>query len=163
MITQPALNLVYVASSNTVPVMSPSVKTAENTTLTLVFKCDQCNYEGASEKGVKQHSRLKHRISQLDGQCDSEHEESEPKKTLCTLCPENSGNCVCGKCDECEYFATQEGYSIHIMNQHEPTDVLQHYGMDWINKHFKYVKRNFKYAQDRYHFKKWESFVDGQV
>ena len=119
--------------------MSPSVKTVENTS-TLIFKCDQCSYKGASEKGVKQHSRLKYRISQLDGQCDLEHEESETKKTVCTLCPENSGYCVCGKCDECEYFATQEGYSIHIMNQHEPTDVFQHYGMDCINKHFKYVK-----------------------
>ena len=35
-----------------------------------------CSYKGASEKGVKQHSRLKHGITQLDGQ----HEESEPKK-----------------------------------------------------------------------------------
>ena len=51
----------------------------------------------------------------------------------------------------------------HIMNQHEPTDVFQHYGMSWNIKHFKYVKRNCRYAQDRYHFKKWESFVDGQV
>ena len=42
------------------------------TASTIQFKCDQCSYEGSSEKGVKHHSRLKHRISQLDGHCEKE-------------------------------------------------------------------------------------------
>ena len=48
------------------------------------------------------------------------------------------------------------------MNDHEPDEVYQHFGMDWINSHFKYVKRNFNYAQDRVHFEKWESFMAGK-
>ena len=34
---------------------------------TLTFKCDQCEYSNDSENGLKQHTRTKHRISQLDG------------------------------------------------------------------------------------------------
>ena len=143
--------------------MSHTVKAAEKTVLTLSFKCDQSSFEGASEKGLKQHTRLKHRISQLDGHNDTEVEESEPNITLCKICPANSGYCLCGKCEECEYFATEKGYNIHIMNDHEPDEVYQHFGMDWINSHFKCVKRNFNYAQDRVHFEKWESFMAGKV
>jgi hypothetical protein len=42
---------------------------AEKSSLsTISFKCDQCNFVSASEKGVKMHTRLKPRNSQLDGQ-----------------------------------------------------------------------------------------------
>ena len=41
----------------------------------LYFKCDQCDFVGASDKGLKQHTRMKHRISQVDGN-DSDLEES---------------------------------------------------------------------------------------
>ena len=46
----------------------------------------------------------------------------------------------------------KDTYSIHIMNYHEPTDVLQNFGLDWITKHFKYIKSYFNYAQVHYHF-----------
>ena len=78
------------------------------------FKCDQCSYESASDKGVRQHIRMKHRISQLDGQDDCEVNSSDSEKHLCPLCPEDS--CCCGKCEECEYIATEEGFNCHIMN-----------------------------------------------
>ena len=35
-------------------------------TYSLSFKCDQCSFEGVSEKRLKQHNRMKHRISQMD-------------------------------------------------------------------------------------------------
>ena len=33
----------------------------------LSFQCDQCNFTGASDKELKQHTRMKNRISQVDG------------------------------------------------------------------------------------------------
>ena len=35
------------------------------------FKCDQCDFASVSDKGLKQHTRLKYRISQLDGTDDT--------------------------------------------------------------------------------------------
>ena len=46
-----------------------SVSVAEE--LTLQFKCDQCNYSNSTEKGLRQHIRMKHKIAQLDGFEDS--------------------------------------------------------------------------------------------
>ena len=43
----------------------------------LTFKCDQCPYTNSSEKGLGQHTRMKHRISQLDGNIDFGEEDSE--------------------------------------------------------------------------------------
>ena len=40
----------------------------------LSFHCDQCNFTGDSDKGLKQHTRMKHRISQVDGK-DSESDD----------------------------------------------------------------------------------------
>ena len=33
----------------------------------LSFQRDQCDFTGASDKGLKQHTRMKHRISQVNG------------------------------------------------------------------------------------------------
>ena len=57
----------------------------------LNFKCDQCDYTNATERGLSQHQRMKHRISQLDGNLDSEGEDPEEEKLV-----------TCIKC-ECEY------------------------------------------------------------
>ena len=48
------------------------------------FKCDQCAYTNATERGLSQHVRMKHRISQLDGNSDSEGEDQE-KEIVQTL------------------------------------------------------------------------------
>ena len=74
--SSPALSTASVTSSTTGTMMSPTVTAAAKTALTLSFKCDQFCYKGASEKELKKHTRLKHRISQLDGHSDSEVEES---------------------------------------------------------------------------------------
>ena len=38
------------------------------------FVCDQCEYANISEKGLAQHKRMKHRISQVDGLIDSDED-----------------------------------------------------------------------------------------
>ena len=56
------------------------IEADDNITLTeeaeeiLRFKCDQCDYDSISEKGLRQHVRMKHRISQEDGADDPEDE-----------------------------------------------------------------------------------------
>ena len=56
-----------------------------------LFKCDQCEYESAFNKGVRQHFRMKHRISQLDGQFDCKINSTDSEKIPCPLCPEECG------------------------------------------------------------------------
>ena len=36
----------------------------------LNLKCDQCEYTNSTARGLSQHTRMKHRISQLDGHID---------------------------------------------------------------------------------------------
>ena len=49
---------------------------------TLNLKCDQCDYTNVGEKGLRQHRRMKHRLSQVDGIHDSEEEIMEDIVTL---------------------------------------------------------------------------------
>ena len=86
--------------------------------------------------------------------------KSNISENICPVCPADTGYCKCGSCDECEYFATDEGFSKHLMNDHEPKVVLDNFGRDWVRKQTQYIHKNFNYAQDRYHFKKWESVMD---
>ena len=44
---------------------------------TLQIKCDQCDFTSVSEKGLKPHTRMKYRMSQLDGSDDTVLDESE--------------------------------------------------------------------------------------
>ena len=118
------------------------------------FKCDQCDFLGVSEKGVKQHKRIKHRISQLDGHEDIE--ESESGKSPCPLCPVWV-YCKCGNCEECDYISTEKGLNVHIMNDHGPPEVIQHFEANWIHNQKHLIKRNYYYAQDRFHSQKWDS------
>ena len=48
----------------------------QNVEPNLSFQCHQCSFKGASDKGLKQHTRVKHRITQLDGKV-SESDECE--------------------------------------------------------------------------------------
>ena len=59
------------------------IEADDNITLTeeaeeiLRFKCDQCDYDSISEKGLRQHMRMKHQISQVDGADNTEDESRE--------------------------------------------------------------------------------------
>ena len=48
------------------------------------FNCDQCIFQGASCKEVKQNTRLRQKIHNLDGKSDSNVDETQSAKTLCT-------------------------------------------------------------------------------
>ena len=60
--------------SHTEEVEAEKTVTVKNS---IVFECELCSYRNNSEKGLKQHKRMKHRISQTDGADDCELEESE--------------------------------------------------------------------------------------
>ena len=49
-----------------------------------VFNCDQCYYTTNTGKGLGQHVRMRHRISQVDGTVDSDEENAE-ESNLVTL------------------------------------------------------------------------------
>ena len=55
------------------------VQTEQTVTVNSIirFECDECRYTNDSEKGLKQHKRMKHRISQIDGA--DEYEISKPE------------------------------------------------------------------------------------
>ena len=57
-----------------------SEKTFENVPICLEFSCDLCNYKNATEKGLRQHTRMKHRISQVDGIADLSLDEPSIKQ-----------------------------------------------------------------------------------
>ena len=72
----------------------------------LNFKCDQCVYTNATERGLAQHARMIYRISQLDGHIDSEEENSEEVNVVTLVLDEvdrsNSKNELCPLCQEQE-------------------------------------------------------------
>lgn len=160
-----ASSTVSVAAASTVPVTAPTSTDSVAVTVpdpvadlaaaNLTFKCDQCSFTSNTDKGLKTHTRMKHRISQLDGLEDDGELNMKP----CPLCPEGE-LCTCGNCEECSYILTEIGLNDHIMNGHEPPDVKQHFGVDWIHQHKHLISRNYAdSAQDRYHSKKWDSFM----
>ena len=47
---------------------------------TIGFKCDLCYFESVSDKGLKQHIRREHQISQVDGAEEIETNKEEKDK-----------------------------------------------------------------------------------
>ena len=43
------------------------------------FQCDQCSFVGTSDTGLKQHTRMSHRISQVDGNSSEPDDNSLPE------------------------------------------------------------------------------------
>ena len=135
LITPKPTEIVITLSDNVTP--SDITEAHENSNMaekpiysTLPFKCDQCEFVGASEKGVKQHTRLKHRISQLDGQDD--HEESESEKSPCPIikhmvATEETARPVftcpyCGETFSSREKHTWHTYDIRMSRQRNPED-----------------------------------------
>ena len=54
-------------------------------------------------------------------------------------------------------FLLKKGLNVHIMNDHEPPEVIQHFEANWIHNQKHLIKRNYYYAQDRFHSQKWDS------
>ena len=91
---------------------------------------------------------MKHCISQHDGHQEeadepdtvntektTDFEESKIKNFQCVFCPEDNGYCHCGKCEDCESMRTTLGMNIHIINEHEPKMIYNHFGYDWVMEH----------------------------
>ena len=68
------------------------------------FKCEQCNYTNVTNKGLMQHIRIKHRISQVDGTHDLEEEivlktgtatskTNDPSVNICKVCKMDTTLC----------------------------------------------------------------------
>ena len=57
------------------------------------FKCTQCDYIHNTDKGLKMHIRMKHRISQVDGMNDTDEEDSEDNDII-TLELDNLGHII---------------------------------------------------------------------
>ena len=65
------------------------------------FKCDKCDFLGVFEKGFKQHTRLKHKIPQVDGNTtESEDEDSVQNKVKSETIDEERFK-VLGTSDKC--------------------------------------------------------------
>ena len=55
------------------------VHDVEPVQVTVSFQCDQCEFNGVSDKGLKQHTRMKYKVTQVDGNTtESEDEDSIP-------------------------------------------------------------------------------------
>ena len=89
-------------------------------------------------------SREEELIDEAEKPFDLEVQESKTKVEPCPFCPadwysKENGYCQCGKCEDCETMTTQDGIDIHILNEHEPTQVLRHFGEYWIMKRKHYI------------------------
>ena len=86
----------------------------------LIFKCDQCAYTNSTEKELGQHTGMKHRMSQLDGNFDllEDGSKSESRVEPCPFCSKDelAKFCQCRYYEECECMDTQRIMDIHIIN-----------------------------------------------
>ena len=75
------------------------------------FKCDKCDFLGVSEKGLKQHTRIKHKIPQVDGNTtESEDEGSIQNKVKSETIDEECFKMLgtSDKCFSCKNSFTSE-------------------------------------------------------
>ena len=96
-----------------------------------VLKCDQCDYVGASEKGLKQHMRMKHKTSGAPPQQEELRDsanavkplEASPVKEIREEQPiEHTFDC--GDCEE--VFESEVNLNTHIMKMMNDENDLQH-------------------------------------
>ena len=121
---------------------SLNVKTSEKTApIKSYFNCDQCTFKGVSKNEVKQHTLVKHKIPQLDGQGGLEDQDRDCEWSLCPLCY-----------DEDNYFASENGLGTHLMNNHEPDDVFHSFGNPWISEQIQCVHRRLQ--------QRWENYLE---
>ena len=91
----PCANLTHPeAAEKTAVTAAPQQKST-----TLAFQCEECDYKSTSEKGLKQHARMKHRLSQV----------ASDKPFRC----EAPGPLCCDKT-----FSSEEDLNNHVLNAH---------------------------------------------
>ena len=57
---------------------------------------------------------------------------------------------------ETQHMSTEEGLSMHIMNQHEPYVVVTYLGERWTKDRMSLLCRNLDSATDRWQSAKWD-------
>ena len=77
----------------------------------------------------------------------------------CQFCRNAENRCHCGTCEECEYIRTEDGLSNHMMNGHEPSEVIKSFGKQWCRERLGIVDKRQDYAQDRKHSRKWDKII----
>ena len=150
------------------------------------YKCDMCDFKSSAKNGVSVHKGHKHKdieimlnekhetslnmsvLSEKRDDTMSQHEDTYLDFTNdqntsnlnsvypCPLCKDDHNYCCCGECEECEYLSTEKGLNIHIMNQHEPSDVVTYLGEQWAKDRMSSVFRNPDIANDRRQSAKWD-------
>ena len=110
-------------------VANPSEETTGDS---LSPKCNHCDYKPASEKGLRQHIRMKHRVTQLDSACTPESLREplalreSPMMSPITATTRDETNEKPFKCwapvDDCgETFDCEEDLKHHIDYDHSST------------------------------------------
>ena len=96
---------------------SPTTDSGGDEAVAEALKCDQCEYVGASEKGLKQHMRMKHKnIAPLQSTPEiprsrdaSSLQEENPSKANGTDCTcSNSQCCDCNHDHSCECYKSSK-------------------------------------------------------
>ena len=82
----------------------------------------------------------------------------------CPLCKEGGKFCngTCKEeCEECDMIRTQteEDNIYHIINQHEPKEVLEFFGREYVTKHQHTISRDMGTFQDAMHSSKWGTIL----
>ena len=121
----------------------------ENSVADLEIKCDQCEYVAATEKGLRQHIRMKHKepptevlrgLGESRGplECSSPLLSNITREELCQNCeaPFSTGHCCeIHKCDQCGKILSNHD----DLSEHEATDhkhVCNHYQCGLSGKKF---------------------------
>jgi hypothetical protein len=146
----------------------PEVKTPEkernaslNTSLnTSPVKVDgreeACPCSGGAATPDHQCSAASLELQELEKAADT---EPNIYKHPCHLCRNNEEFCHCGTCDTCEYKKTAVGLNTHIMNDHEPSEVINTFGEQWCRERLGVVGKSQDSAQERWHSGKWDKII----
>ena len=102
-----------VSAAPTVSGKSANTDDVQQSPPLLSFKCDQCDFVGASDKGLKQHTRMKHQISQVDGN-DSDLEDRDINDLIDTECMQRFEQITeCASCSK--IFKTAKECYVHML------------------------------------------------
>ena len=160
---------IYLKSTNKYPNVSKPIKTRPNVCKIQknTIKYQKCqivpNKYQKLEKYSKNILRSEDQNNSLNISDIVEERELDDGNTItfnsgnpCPLCQNDNDFCCCGVCDECEYMNTEEGMNTHIMNQHEPSDVVKGLGQQWAKDRLSFIHRNPDIATDQWQSAKWD-------
>ena len=121
------------------------------------------------ERRLNQHNRMKHRLYRLDGKDDTTEFTEKvslliEKMSLKTLPAQSSQWTVASAIvvlvmNVNTFWQKKDWFSRHIMNAHDPPNVLKHFGKAMVRKHMYLTNKHYNYANDRYRCNMWDSLM----